>query len=229
MIHRLQTTVSTMMDATALAAEGAPHGTAIVTEQQTKGIGRHGHSWHSPGAGLYLSIILRLPTAQPILTMALGLAVQRAVNDIAGVATDIRWPNDVMLNEKKLAGIMIQAAHNALIAGIGVNVNQQSFPEDIRDIATSLQLETGTTQNKEALLDRVIAESLRYASFPKTEILRQFELNSTYVTGKPVAVDNQIHGVTAGLDDNGFLRVATAAGIQTIYAGGVRPAALRRV
>ncbi len=125
-----------MIDAAALASQGAPHGAAVVAEEQTRGIGRHGHSWESRGAGLYLSIVMRLPTAQPILTMALGLAVQRAVNDLAGVSTDIRWPNDVMLNEKKLAGIMIQAAEGALIAGIGVNVNQEAFPEDIRNIAT---------------------------------------------------------------------------------------------
>src|SRR5690242_16055248 len=141
MIIRLQTTVSTMIDAAALAAKGEPHGTAVIAEEQTGGIGRHGHIWHSPGAGLYMSIILRLPAAVPLLTMALGLAVQRTINDLAGVNADIRWPNDVLLNEKKLAGIMVLAAdHHSHVAGIGVNVNQQAFPEDLKDIATSLRL-----------------------------------------------------------------------------------------
>ena len=211
-----------MVDAAKLAAEGAPHGTAIVAERQTRGIGRHGHSWDSQTDGLYLSIILRLPTAQPILTMALGLAVQRAVNDLASVATDIRWPNDVMLNERKLAGIMIQAAGNALIAGIGVNVNQPSFPAEIEAIATSLRIETGQEQDKEALLNRVLTEVMRCAALPKQEVLGLFERNSSYVSGKHVEVDGQYRGITAGVDENGFLRVATEKGIETVFAGGIR-------
>jgi len=227
MIVRLQTTVSTMIDAAALAAKGGPHGTIVVAEEQTGGIGRHGHTWHSPGAGLYMSIILRMslpPDALPILTMGLGLAVQRAVDDLAGVSCDIRWPNDVMLNEKKLAGIMVQSAERgALIAGIGVNVNQPSFPEDIRTIATSLKIETGEEHSKEALLDRIAAESMRYAAITKTEILRQFAEHSTYVRGKAVEVEGKIRGVTAGLDEHGFLLVATEKGTERIIAGGVRP------
>ena len=216
-----------MIDAAALAAKGEPHGTIVVAEEQTGGIGRHGHTWHSPGAGLYMSIILRMslpPDALPILTMGLGLAVQRAVDDLAGVSCDIRWPNDVMLNEKKLAGIMVQSAERgALIAGIGVNVNQPSFPEDIRTIATSLKIETGEEHSKEALLDRIAAESMRYAAITKTEILRQFAEHSTYVRGKAVEVEGKIRGVTAGLDEHGFLLVATEKGTERIIAGGVRP------
>jgi BirA family biotin operon repressor/biotin-[acetyl-CoA-carboxylase] ligase len=224
-IVRLLTTTSTMKDAAVLAANGAPHGTAIVAERQTGGIGRHGHSWHSesPG-GLYLSMVLRLPTApSPALTMALGLAVQRSVDDLTGVTTDLRWPNDVMLNERKLAGILVQSAEGgALIAGIGINVNQSSFPEDLAAIATSLKIETGKEHDKETLLNRVIAESLRYAALSQPEILKQFEARSTYVRGKAVTVDGRIEGVTAGLDANGFLLVQTDAGLQTILTGCVR-------
>jgi BirA family biotin operon repressor/biotin-[acetyl-CoA-carboxylase] ligase len=234
-IVRLQTTTSTMKDAAALAARGEPHGTVIVAEKQTGGIGRHGHSWHSEAdGGLYLSIILRLPLAGgalPVLTMALGLAAQRAVDDIAGVACDLRWPNDLLLNEKKLAGILVQAPDaGVLIAGIGVNVNQTAFPEELRSIATSLRLETGQKYSREVLLERIVAESLRYAELladrGKRPILEQFEARSSYVRGKSVeveAVDRIIAGITAGLDENGFLRVLTAEGIETIVAGGVRP------
>jgi BirA family biotin operon repressor/biotin-[acetyl-CoA-carboxylase] ligase len=170
----------------------------------------------------------------PVLTMALGLAAQRAVDHVAGVACDLRWPNDLLLNEKKLAGILVQAAdgqgsRGALIAGIGVNVNQTSFPEEIRSIATSLRLETGEEHSKDALLDRIVAESLSYASvladLGKRPILEQFEAKSSYAQGKSVEVDAQgrtIAGVTAGLDDNGFLRVRTPGGMETIIAGGVR-------
>ncbi len=213
-----------MNDAAALAVKGEPHGTVVVAERQTAGIGRHGHSWHSAtGGGLYMSIILRLETAAPALTMALGLAVQRAVDDLAGVATDLRWPNDVMLNERKLAGVLVQSAEgSALIAGIGINVNQTSFPAELTPIATSLRIETGRVHDKEALLDRVIAESLRYAALSKPDILRHFEQRSTYVRGKAVVVDGRIRGVTSGLDQNGFLLLRTDSGIQTILTGGLR-------
>jgi BirA family biotin operon repressor/biotin-[acetyl-CoA-carboxylase] ligase len=231
MIVRLETTASTMKDAAALAAKGEPHGTAVIADLQTAGIGRQGHTWHSDDTGgLYISIILRLqipPGNLPILTMALGLAVQRAVNDIAQVSTDLRWPNDVMLNERKLAGILVQSAEGALIAGIGLNVNQSAFPDDLDQIATSLKLETGRAHLKEALADRIIAESLRHANLlvekGKREILRRFEECSTWPQGKAVEVDGKIRGVTAGLDENGFLLVRTPERIETVIAGGVRP------
>ena len=158
----------------------------------------------------------------PVLTMALGLAAQRAVDGLADVACDLRWPNDLLLNEKKLAGILVQAADSqtlakvaakgVLIAGIGVNVNQSAFPGELQAIATSLRMETGEEYSREVLLDRIVAESLNYANLllqrGKRPILRQFEARSSYVHGKSVEVEapgRVISGVTAGLDENGFL------------------------
>jgi len=222
MIVRLHHTTSTMKDAAVLAHEGKPHGTAVIADIQTAGIGRHGHAWHSDDlGGLYISIILRLEIA-PTLTLALGLAVQRALNDLAQVSTDLRWPNDVMLNERKVAGILVQAAEGALIAGIGLNVNQSAFPPDLAEIATSLKIETGSEHPKDALADRIIAESLRYVALTKQEILSRFERNSTWPKGKAVEVDGHIRGTTAGLDENGFLLVRTPEKLETIIAGGVR-------
>ncbi len=232
----LRSTESTMKDAAKLAARDEPHGTVVVAEEQTAGIGRHGHTWHSPGnGGLYLSIILRLPfppDVLPVLTMALGLAVACAVEEVCGVSCDLRWPNDLMLGGKKLAGIMVQAAdRGALIAGIGVNVNQVAFPEDLRLIATSLRVETGREYPKEELLDRVVAESFKYAALladiGKSQILNEFAARSSYARGKAVEVDDGrrvFAGVTAGLDENGFLMVETASGVETVMAGGVRAA-----
>ena len=214
-----------MKDAAKLAARGEPHGTVVVAEEQTAGIGRHGHSWHSPPAGgLYISIILRLDHVLPVLTMALGLAVARAID----AKCDIRWPNDILLNGRKLAGVMVQTAEKGvLIAGIGVNANQTQFPEELRDIATSLRIETGQEQVKEDLLERIVAECLAYAEKGKQEILDEFTARSSYVRGKRVNVDTgsrTFSGVTAGLDENGFLRVETETGIETVIAGGVRAA-----
>ncbi len=236
----LRTTGSTMKDAAALAARGEAHGTVVVAETQTAGIGRHGHSWHSESeGGLYLSIILRLPLAPealPLVTMALGLATERAVDDVADVVCDLRWPNDLLLNDKKLAGILVQAADaGVLIAGIGVNVNQTEFPPELRAIATSLRLETGQEHSKEALLDRIVAQSLNYADLlvhrGKRPILQQFEARSSYVSGKSVEVESVgriVSGITAGLDENGFLRIQTPEGIETVVTGGVRPQAMAR-
>lgn len=222
MIVRLRETTSTMKDAAALAAKGEPHGTAVMADVQTAGIGRHGHQWHSQDqGGLYLSIILRREIA-PYLTLALGLAVQRALHDVAEISADLRWPNDVLLNDRKVAGILAQSAEGAVIAGIGLNVNQTGFPPDLAEIATSLRIETGQEYSKDALAERIIAESLRYSALTKKEILSRFEENSTWPKGKSVIVDNKIEGLTAGLDENGFLRVQTAEKIETIMAGGVR-------
>jgi BirA family transcriptional regulator, biotin operon repressor / biotin---[acetyl-CoA-carboxylase] ligase len=232
-IVRLAATVSTMRDASALAASGCAHGTAVIAEEQTAGIGRHGHSWHSePGAGLYLSIVLRLPETSPILTLALGLATVDAIRNVAGVVCDLRWPNDVLAGGRKVAGIIVQMADSAAIAGIGINVNHAQFPTDLAELATSLKIQTGRAIDKEVLLESLLAsiddccEILR--SGGNAALLRMFSTASSYVSGKRVKVDlgeRTIEGVTAGLDDAGFLRVKRADGvIETILAGGVRPA-----
>ena len=234
-IVHLASTASTMSDAAELAARGEAHGTVVVADVQTAGVGRHGHKWESgDDGGLYFSMIFRLglpPEELPVLTMALGLAVQSAVNDFAQVAADLRWPNDVLLNEKKLAGILVQASPDALIAGIGINVNQRSFPEELRLIATSLHVETGLDFEKLGLLERLRVTLPQYAQIlvdrGRLEIFRLFTDHSSYVSGKDVEVDlggRVVAGTTAGLDDNGFLLLATATRIETVIAGGVRPA-----
>src|SRR5437660_1607170 len=164
----LRSTESTMKDAAALAERGEAHGTIVVAEAQTAGIGRQGHAWHSEDTGgLYLSLILRLnlaPRDLPLLTMALGLGVQEAVDRHCGVTTDIRWPNDILLEGRKVSGILVQTPEVGVqIAGIGVNVNQTSFPEDLATLATSLRLVTGKPLSKEALLDALMTPCLRIA------------------------------------------------------------------
>ena len=230
----LRSTPSTMIDAARLAEEGAEHGTVVVAESQTEGIGRHGHSWHSQDkGGLYFSIILRLNLEArdlPLLTMALGLGVQEAVNRSAPVATDIRWPNDIMLEGRKLAGILVQTpAPGVQIAGVGLNVNQTEFPEDVADLATSLRLVTGQEREKETLLECIaeacIREADALAAGGRNSVLARFERCSSGVRGVAVEVAGPkvIRGITDGLDNDGFLRVLTEGGIETIITGRVRP------
>lgn len=125
---------STMTEAARLAAAGAPSGTVIGAEEQTAGQGRHGRSWHSePGSGLYVSIILRrqfTPTTLPVVTLALGLAVTEAILKATDLACDLRWPNDVLIQSKKCAGILTRLEGSAIIAGIGMNVNHSRFPKN---------------------------------------------------------------------------------------------------
>src|SRR5271170_7970200 len=130
---------STMTEASRLAAEGAPSGTVVGAEEQTAGQGRHGRSWHSEsGVGLYVSVILRrqyAPATLPVVTLALGLAVRESILRYTDLVCDLRWPNDVLIQSKKCAGILTQlesSTHSsAIMAGIGINVNHSSFPVEL--------------------------------------------------------------------------------------------------
>jgi len=148
------------------------------------------------------------------------------------VECDLRWPNDLLLNGKKLAGILVhggEGSDGALIAGIGVNINQPEFPAELKYVATSLYIETKREFSKDEMLERLVAESLRYADLlvqhGKQPVLEAFERRSGYARGKAVEVKGagrKIKGVTEGLDENGYLRVRTQEGMETIIAGGVR-------
>jgi BirA family biotin operon repressor/biotin-[acetyl-CoA-carboxylase] ligase len=173
----------------------------------------------------------------PLLTLALGLAARSAILEAAGLTCDIRWPNDLMLGGKKVAGILVQAADGKAVAGIGINVNQTAFPPDLKNEATSLRLEWGRppglpTAGQEAcptkillaLLPAIDAFVLRDAH----AILHLFAGASSYAAGRRVTVrqpDGAVEGTTAGLDPSGFLIVRKDDGTDTlVLAGGVRAA-----
>ena len=235
---------STMIAAARLAREGSASGTIVGAEEQTAGIGRHGHSWHSePGAGLYMSVVIRLrqsslpqpdsPShdALPLVMLVLGLAAQQAIADVSGLAPDLRWPNDVLLGGKKCAGILAQIEGGAIIAGIGINVHHAAFPDDIRELATSLAMQ-GARVRREHLLIALAGAIDEHMDLlvhrGPAVILDMFTRTSSYVAGRRVKVDQPggvIEGVTCGLDSSGFLRVRQDNGVEaTILAGGVRPA-----
>jgi BirA family biotin operon repressor/biotin-[acetyl-CoA-carboxylase] ligase len=152
----LDTTASTMTEAARLAAAGCRPGAAVVAEEQTAGQGRHGRSWHSEReTGLYVSIVLRPrlePDSLPVLTLALGLAVQEAIASATDISCNLRWPNDVLAGGKKCAGVLCQTADSAVIAGIGINVNQMAFPPELSALATSLRMVSGRPHSREDLL-----------------------------------------------------------------------------
>jgi BirA family transcriptional regulator, biotin operon repressor / biotin---[acetyl-CoA-carboxylase] ligase len=226
---------STMTEASRLAASGAASGTVVGAEEQTAGQGRHGRTWHSePGSGLYFSVILRhklTPATLPVVTLALGLAVSDAILQATDLPCDLRWPNDVLIQCMKCAGILTQLEGSAIIAGIGINVNHSQFPVELGGIATSLRLVSGRVHSREGLLLELLPSIDRYCAMLERDgreaILEMFSRASSYVSGRRVHVDqagSTLLGTTAGLNDSGFLILRGDDGANhLIVAGGVRP------
>jgi BirA family biotin operon repressor/biotin-[acetyl-CoA-carboxylase] ligase len=238
-LHHFETIDTTMREAASLAAAGAAPGTTVIAEEQTAGQGRHGHTWNSEKSlGLYLSILLRpKQAAAPTLTMALGLATAEAITAATTLPCDLRWPNDVMVNGKKVAGILAQLTESTAIAGIGINVNHDHFPAELAQEATSLRQELGgQEQSRERILLELLPAVDRYAALLASRgpdpILELFSNRSTYATGKRVVVrqgDSILQGTTAGLNAAGFLVVRKDDGSdEIILAGGVRAASAGR-
>jgi len=228
--------------------ESAPEGAVFLAGEQTAGRGRSGHSWHSePGNGIYCSFLLRPPMSPADalwLSLIAGVAVQDAVREVTGLQPDIRWPNDLLLSEKKFAGILTEMSSETTrvqhaVIGIGINVNHPGFPPELGDSSTSLRLETGKEWPRFELvaalmraLDREYRGLLRTLSGPvRTPNLRfqpmikRVESRSSYAHGKAVHVEENggYSGVTDGLDPRGFLRVRTNQGLRIVVSGGVRP------
>jgi len=214
------------IDSTMRAAAGLETGAVVLADQQTAGQGRHGHSWHSEaGNGIYCSVVL---APGPFLTLALGLAAQHALVESTGLVCDLRWPNDLMLSGRKVAGILVQLVDSRAIAGIGINVNHTVFPAGIAAEATSLRLAGGRPVAREEILLALLPAIDAFAAEPGETILRLFAHASSYVAGRQVTVeqpDGTIAGITDGLDPSGYLRVRRDDGTVTlIVAGGVRAA-----
>lgn len=228
---------STMLEAARLAEAGCPQGTAVIADEQTAGQGRYGRRWHSEAnAGLYVSIVLRpdvTPESLPVLTLALGLAAADAIAEATGLACDLRWPNDLLLEGRKVAGILVQLLDHAAIAGIGINVNHSTFPPEIAAEATSLRIVANHQHSREHLLVALLSAVDRYCGIlagesGKQKILGLFSRRSSYARNKRVKVEQGVtvvEGITAGLDPSGFLILRKDDGTEhLVLAGGVRPA-----
>ncbi len=241
-LHHFPAIPSTNNNAMQEADGGAPDGSVYFADEQSAGRGRGAHAWSSPpGSGLYVSILLR-PQIAPAdilwLSLAAGLAAQKAVRDVTGLQPDLRWPNDLLLGRKKFCGILtelnaeVTRVRHAVI-GIGINVHQAHFPNELQELATSLLIETDRHFSRQdlliALLQSLDCEVLAL-SHPSgvqaaaQSIRERLEAGSSWIRGKRVRVDENggFTGTTAGLDARGFLRVQTAEGIRAVLSGGVR-------
>lgn len=225
---------STQTRARALANEGSGP-LIVVADEQRAGQGTHGRAWHAaPGTSLLASWIVRPAPAAPGLFAALsGVAIARALEGLGTTGAHLKWPNDVELAGKKVAGALAHGSSDGggglLVIGIGVNAHQRAedFPAELRPTATSLAM-AGRPADRLALLARITAELDRLDD--KGERARAMDewRERCSVTGKRVEVRiagrEPLGGVAMAIDDEGALLIRTAAGVERVIAGDVRPA-----
>ena len=232
---RYESIGSTNTEAAEQARRGASEGTCVIAREQTEGRGRYGRSWVSgKDAGLYLSVVLRPKLDlrfQPLITLMTGVAVHDALTEL-GVSPDIKWVNDLLVKEKKIGGILAEAVAtptgNAVIVGIGVNLRSWNFPPEIAETATSIEAETGRILHADSVAEPITRHlSHFYQVLNETagaaNIIKEWSERSTYFEGKMVKVtlsDKMIEGVTAGLEENGALRVKTGDDLVIIVEAG---------
>ena len=234
-------TDSTNRVALELGHAGEPEGAVVLAEEQTAGRGRGGRAWHSERAtGIYVTLLLRpklAPVQAPLLTMMAGLSAHSAVQALTGLEVDLKWPNDLLVRGRKLGGILTEMHAEPgqirfVIVGIGLNVNQQKFPGELANLATSLRAETGKPQSRMQLLVRLLHEfESDYNRFLRegvATVVARFESVSSYARGKRVRVTNGTEsyvGTTAGLGPEGLLQVERDGGqLMTVIAGDVAEA-----
>ncbi len=240
-IHHFFKVDSTNLVALRLGHEGEPHGALVIAEEQVAGRGQAGRAWHSEkSSGIYVTALLRPeipPMDAPLITLMTGLAVHAAIAEQTALKADIRWPNDVLVNGKKVCGILTEmhaepGRIHFVVVGIGLNVNNESLPKELAAAATSLRIEGGRAVSRIELLakllrhlDRDYNRFLREGAEP---VLRRFAEVSSYAEGRRVRIANgreSFTGTTAGLEPNGMLRVKRDDGrMEAVISGRVTEA-----
>jgi BirA family transcriptional regulator, biotin operon repressor / biotin---[acetyl-CoA-carboxylase] ligase len=226
-------TTSTNDLANRAAREGAPHGATWVAEQQTAGRGRRGHSWVSPaGEGLLFSVLVRLacaPAKIPPIALVAGLAVRDAVATAAPAAVGaVKWPNDVLVDDRKLAGVLVEAVTvgarvEALVIGVGINVHTRAFPEDLADRATSVALVASTPPDRAEILANALGSldrDLHVVVGRGLGLLRGRLERADALRGRRVRSDAGDEGIASGMDDDGRLLVRRGDGVLAHWSAG---------
>jgi BirA family transcriptional regulator, biotin operon repressor / biotin---[acetyl-CoA-carboxylase] ligase len=218
------------------AAEGAPEGLCVVAAEQTAGRGRLQRTWVSPkNAGLYFSILLRPEFAQknwPLITLMSAVAVHDTLLDACALETDIKWPNDILANEKKLCGILAETVETptgrAVVVGIGINLNKGSFPSELEADATDVETAGNQKPDSEIVLQSLVQSLVRnyqvlQQSDGASRIARAWCERSSYAREKLINVvygDERLAGITRGLENDGALRLETKTGETKIIRAG---------
>jgi BirA family biotin operon repressor/biotin-[acetyl-CoA-carboxylase] ligase len=212
-------------------------GLVVVADQQTAGRGRRGHTWFSPpGAGLYVSVVLAPTTARVdparatmLTTLSAGVALAEGIAAATGLRVDLKWPNDLHVSRRKLAGILAEAsADETVVLGCGINVAATAFPPELRDRATSLESELGRAVDRaHVLVEMLAALSRRYEDLLAGRfdaILDAWRQHAPAASGARVSWTTNagvLSGITAGIDEGGALLVKTADRVERIVAGEV--------
>jgi BirA family transcriptional regulator, biotin operon repressor / biotin---[acetyl-CoA-carboxylase] ligase len=229
-------TGSTNTEALHLVAAGAAHGTAVLAEEQSAGRGRLGRIWYSEkSSGIYASVILRpplAPAAAPVLTLMAGVAAHAAIERSSGLAVDLRWPNDLLVNGKKVGGILTEMSAeadrlHAVVIGFGLNVNHREMPAELRLIGSSLRLEGGKVYSRVQILAALLQEIERHYGILLEEgsaaLVRHWAAASSYAQGKRIRVlsgEGPYAATTAGLEPSGALRVRRDDGREEVLVAG---------
>lgn len=229
---------STNEEAKRQAQAGAESGLLIVADKQIKGRGRRGRSWESPaGSNIFMSLLLR-PTLKmesaSMITLVMALSVSEAITEMTGLFARIKWPNDVVVNGRKTVGILTELFVNGdgswyLICGVGININQKSFPGELAETATSLFLESDTETDRRKLTEKVMERfDENYRTFCNKETMEDLmEVYNTLLVNKDAAVrvldpKGEYEGMALGINREGELLVRKEDGsIEDVYAGEV--------
>jgi len=240
-LHCFASLGSTNLQALELAEKGCDDGTVVIADEQTEGKGRLGRRWESPGGvNLYLSLVLRpriAPLQAPQLTFVAALAVVEAIADVTGKQASVKWPNDVLLNGRKVAGVLSEMRAESdqvhyVVLGVGVNLNMtaEQFPKELRYPATSLFVETGEPVTRSAFVRRLLQLfEGHYQQFIENgfDAIRPAWDACCSMVGKTVRVDQDrdtLVGEVLGLDEDGSLLIRDPQGkVANIYAGDVFP------
>jgi BirA family biotin operon repressor/biotin-[acetyl-CoA-carboxylase] ligase len=248
-VHWLETVGSTNDIAARLADAGAGEGTVVVAQAQTAGRGRMGRVWHSPaGAGLYVSIVLRpSPVLQlsagtgfparesstALLTLAAGVALAQGVQAATGLPAEIKWPNDLVVARRKLAGILTEAAAEGralqfIVLGFGLNLRQAAYPSELAQRVTSIEAETNRPADRAVILAEILAAiGDRYADLRQGRfdaILSAWRERALSLWGSAVEWNSsgaRVRGWAEGIDDTGALLVRAGGRVQRLFAGEV--------
>ena len=205
-----------------------PEGAIATTDHQTGGRGRRGRSWiEAPETAVLVSVLLRPPASLPAPQLSLvgGVAAALAVEDAMGLAAQIKWPNDVMVDRRKVAGVLAEARDGVVVLGIGVNVNQtrEQLPSDARVAPASLRTLDGVVRDREVVLASVLAHlDHRYAAWLEEGLDGIYEdLGARdFLRGRRVSVDG-VTGVAQMIARDGRLEVTTESGVVTVESGEV--------
>jgi BirA family biotin operon repressor/biotin-[acetyl-CoA-carboxylase] ligase len=227
--------------AAVLTGQGEAEGAVVVADEQTAGRGRRGRTWFSPpGSGLYVSVVLMPARARVdptratlLLTLAAGVALAEAIEAASGLAVDVKWPNDLQVSRRKLAGMLAEAAGaepsgSAVVLGYGINVGPAAYPPELRERVTSLETELGRPVDRTLLLVETLAAlARRYDDLLDGRfdvILDAWRARAPASMGARVewtTASGPQSGVSAGIDDQGALLVRVGDRLERIMAGEV--------